>query len=96
MIVRIASFTLGPDTRKVAEELADEVNGILRSCRGLRSATFFGDFEKGEYGSCTVWDTIEDAEDAGKKIMPISQQRVGSMLKAPPNVRTLEHYSPKV
>jgi len=95
MYVRISNFTLGPGTRNAAESLADEVNRAYRALPGFRSVQFYADFDKGEYGGLSVWQTRTDADNAGQALKPIMEQKAGALLKGTPSVQTFELYEPK-
>ena len=66
MYARLNMMNVGPGQRQFAEGLADEVAPVMRSLNGFWSVTFIGDFESGEIGGLSVWETKEDADAAGE------------------------------
>ncbi len=96
MHVRIIEFKLGPGTRQTAERVADELSRFCPSLHGFESVSFFADFETGDYGSYSVWQTQDDADKAADTFMPDLQRRLGSLLKATPVMRSLELYVPRI
>ncbi len=95
MYTRLMLFTLGPGQREFAEGLADKFAPDFATLKGFQSITFMGDFDTGEVGTLSVWETKEDAEAAGEALMPKLQEAVGDRLKGPPSVKVLEVYEPK-
>jgi heme-degrading monooxygenase HmoA len=70
MYVRLNMFSVGSGQRAVFERLADQFAPIFRAQKGFKSLTFFeADGAAGEYGSCSLWDTREDAEAADAALM---------------------------
>ena len=64
MIAVLVRFSLGPGTRETADNMAEGAARALRTQKGFKDVTFFGDYEAGEYGSFALWETREDAEAA--------------------------------
>jgi len=96
MYTRLILMNFGPGRRSAAEKVADTFAPIYRTMKGFRGATFFGDFETGECGALTMWESKEDAEAATVSLWPKLQEVAHGMLKGPPTVRVFEHYEPKV
>ena len=57
--------------------------------------TFIGDFETGEIGGLSVWETKQDADAAGEVMASMLHEAVGDQLKGPPDIKVLEVYAPK-
>ncbi len=54
-----------------------------------------GDFETGEIGGVSIWETKEDADAAGEAMGSFLLEAVGDKLKGPPDIKVLEVYEPK-
>ncbi len=96
MYARLIQFSLGPGQREFAEGRADVFAPVIAAIKGHKSTTFMADFDTGEITTLTVWQSMEDAEAAGAELAPWMQQALGDKLKAPPTVKILEVYEPKV
>jgi hypothetical protein len=64
MYASLLMSTLGPGMDSTAEKLVDQFAPVARTQKGLKGITFFGDDTVGEYGSLTIYESKEDAEDA--------------------------------
>ncbi len=95
MYARLTLFTLGPGQREFAEGLADKFSPLFATLKGFKSTSFMGDFDAGEFGSLSIFETREDADAAGEILTPKLQEAVGDRLKGPPTIKTLEVYEPK-
>ncbi len=95
MYARLNKMNVGPGQREFAEGMADKIAPVMRSLNGFRSVTFMGDFETGEIGGLSVWETKEDADAAGETMASMFQEAVGDKLKGPPDIKVLEVYEPK-
>jgi quinol monooxygenase YgiN len=95
MIIRMATFTLGPDTAELAKQAADTSAKLFRTNPDCLSCTYFADWEKGEYGLASVWKTRDAAEAATKANAPQMTQIMGASMKDPPTVRFYDVYEPK-
>lgn len=94
MYARLLQFDLGPGQREFAEGRADVFAPVIAALKGHISTTFMADFDNGEVGTLTVWETFEDAEAAGAELAPWLQQALGDKLKGPPTIKILEIYQP--
>ncbi len=95
MYAQLVMLTLGPGTRSVGEKLADQFAPALRTLKGFKEVTFFGDFTVGEYASLSIWESKEDVEAAAAVLEPKLEQAVTGIAKAPPTRRFFEVYEPK-
>lgn len=96
MYAQLFMVTLGPGMRSTGEKMADQFGQALRAQKGFKGVTFFGDVEKGEYGSFTLWETKEDGEAAAAVMAPRSDQALSGIAKAPPTRQFFEVYEPNV
>ncbi len=95
MYAQLVIITLGPGTRSTGEKLADQFAPALRTLKGFKGVTFFGDETVGEYGTLSLWETKEDVEAAAAVLGPKLEQAVSGIAKAPPTRRFFEVYEPK-
>ncbi len=95
MYAQLVIITLGPGTRSTGEKLADQFAPALRTLKGFKGVTFFGDEIVGEYGTLSLWETREDVEAAAAVLGPKLEQAVSGIAKAPPTRRFFEVYEPK-
>ena len=96
MYAQLVMLTLEPGMRSTGEKLADQFAPALRSLKGFKSVTFFGDEMVGEYASLSLWESKEDAESASAVIGPKLEQAVSGVIKGQPIRRFFEVYEPKV
>jgi len=96
MYAQLVMLTLGPGTRSAAEKLADQFAPILKTLKGFKRITFFGDETVGVYGSFSLWESKEDAEATAAVTGPKIEQAVGGIAKSPPVRQYFEVYEPKV
>jgi len=95
MYAQLFMLTLGPGTRSAGEKLADQFAPVLRTLKGFKGVTFFGDYTVGEYASLSIWESKEDVEAAAAVLGPKVEQAVSGIAKAPPTRRFFEVYEPK-
>jgi heme-degrading monooxygenase HmoA len=57
MYAQLVMLTLGPETRSTGEKLADQFAPALRTLKGFKGVTFFGDEIVGEYASLSLWES---------------------------------------
>jgi len=95
MYARLSIITIGPEMRSTAENIAEKSFSTLKTLKGFKSVTFFGDVTGGEYGSLSLWESKEDAEAATAVMGSKTEQAVSGIVKAPPTLRLYEVYEPK-
>ena len=95
MYARLFQFNLGPGSWDESAKLADQFAPIFSTLEGLKSVTFFGDADSGEYGTFSLWETEEAAEASRQALGEVFQEAVGNKLKGPPTVKTMEVYEPR-
>ncbi len=95
MYARLNMMNVGPGQREFGEGVADKIAPAMRALKGFRSVTFIADFETGDIGGLSVWETKQDAESAGEAMASMLQESVGDKLKGPPDIKVLEVYEPK-
>ena len=95
MYARLTMFTLGPGMRSTMEKLTDQFASVLKTLKGFKSATFFGDDTVGECGCLSLWESKEDVEAAGTALGPKLEQALSGIVKGPPTRRLFEVYEPK-
>jgi len=95
MYAQLMMLKLGAGMRSTAEKIADQSLPTLKTLKGFKSITFFGDVEVGEYGSFSLWESKEDAEAAAAVMGPKVEQAVTGIAKAPPTRHFYEVHEPK-
>jgi heme-degrading monooxygenase HmoA len=95
MYAQLLMLKLGKGMRPAAEKIADQFLKAIKTLKGFKSITFFGDVESGEYGSLGLWASKEDAEAAAALMKPKLEQAVKGIAKAPPTRQIYEVYEPK-
>lgn len=96
MYTRLILVNFGPGMHATGEMVADTFAPIYKTMKGFKGATFFNDYETGECGALSLWESKGDAEAATVSLWPKLQEVAGGMLKGPPIVRIFELYEPKV
>lgn len=96
MYACLLKVVLGPDTRDTAEGLADFFDPLLSSLPGFQSNVFIANYEDGEYGSFSVWDTREHVKDALRITYPLVQKMLASVYQWAPSYEMFEVYEPKL
>ena len=96
MYARLVLVTLGPGARDKAESLADSFGAVLAGLKGFRGVTFVADDVAGEYGSISLWETREDAENVRFTAGPQTRQDLRDIARGPPRVRLFEVYEPRL
>ena len=95
MYAQLVIIALGPGMRSAAEKLADQFAPVIKTQKGFKSITFFGDEEGGEYGSFSLWETKEDAEADASVTNPQLGKILRDIAKAPPTRQFFEVYEPE-
>ncbi|MFC1931610.1 antibiotic biosynthesis monooxygenase family protein [Chloroflexota bacterium] len=95
MYAQMSMITLGPGTRSSAEKLAEQFDPVLKTFKGFKKVTFFGDDAAGEYGSLSIWESKEDAESAAAVLSKKLEQAVSGIAKVPPVRKIYEVYEPR-
>ena len=96
MYAQLLMFTIEPDMRAKAEKMAGEFAAAHKSQRGFKSAVYFGDVAKGEYGSLTIWETQEDIASSAAVLRPNLEKALTGIAKEPPTVRIFEVFEPNI
>ena len=96
MYAQLVMFTLGQGMRTEAESIADKFNALHKDIKGFKNATFLGDYANGNYGSLTIWETLEDLQAAADILRPKLQEALSGIAKGEPTVQIFEVYEPKV
>jgi heme-degrading monooxygenase HmoA len=95
MYAALTTFNLGPGMRSAGGKLADQFAPVMKSMKGFKGQTYFGDPESGEYMVLVIWESKEDAETAHAITGPKAKEAMANILKAPPTWKVFEVYEPK-
>jgi len=96
MYARLFKVVLGPDTRQAAEGIADFFDPLLHELAGFREAIYFADYEVGEYGSLTMWDSEDSANESAALVYSLLTKMVTSIYQWAPQFQVFEVYQPKL
>jgi heme-degrading monooxygenase HmoA len=94
MYVHLVLFNLGPGMQEKAEKIASDAGKGYPLLNGFKGVTFFGDSTVGEYGSMSLWESLEDLQNALKISKPRLDQDLSGLEKAPRKVHMSEVYQP--
>jgi len=94
MYAVLVLFTLGPGTREIADKSGEGFGGMLQIMKGFKGMTMIGDYDTGEYGGMTLWETKEDAEAALAATQAPMRESLGALLKAPPMAKVYQVWEP--
>ena len=95
MYALLFTFKLGPNMRTAAEQMADQSFLGYKSMKGLKSVTYIGEDESGEYGALSIWESMEDLEAAAAILGPKTGEALANIVKEPPIRKVYEVYEPK-
>ena len=95
MIARLLLMDFGTGIRSSGEKIADQFAGIYKTMKGFKDSTFFVNYETGECGTLSLWESKEDCEAAAAIMRPKLMEAAGSILKGPPTAKMFEVYQPK-
>jgi heme-degrading monooxygenase HmoA len=95
MYVHLVLFNLGPGMQEKAEKIASDAGKGYPLLKGFKGVTFFGDSTVGEYGSMSLWESLEDLQNALKISKPRLDQDLSGLEKAPRKVHISEVYQPR-
>jgi hypothetical protein len=82
--------------RSAGEKIADQFAGIYKTMKGFKDSTFFVNYETGECGTLSLWESKEECEAAAAIMRPKLMEAAGGILKGPPTAKMFEVYQPKV
>ncbi|WNC15806.1 antibiotic biosynthesis monooxygenase [Brevibacillus brevis] len=94
MFARMVFFKLEPGSRRLAEQVVQELNLISRQQKGFRGNAYFFEDGKGEYAALNYWESKKDAESANAIMFPYFQAAVRDVVKEEPALRIFEVYDP--
>lgn len=94
MYAALTLFTLGPGTREIVDKSGEEFGPLLQGMKGFKGMTMFGDYDTGEYGGFTLWETKEDAEAALAATEAPMKEGLGDLLKGPRTRKVFEVWEP--
>ena len=94
MYARYFKFKAAPDRRPAVEALADHVFGFMKSLPGFVSVHFIISADENEYGSFSLWESMDDAVAAGVSISSEIGGRLLDIAPEPPGAVVYEVYKP--
>ncbi len=54
MYALLTLFNTGPGMRPTVEKMSEQLPAVIKSMKGFKGLTFFGDDSSGEYGGVTL------------------------------------------
>ena len=94
MYARILKFNTDPSRRSEVEAVADRAFTIARQQQGFISIHFIISTDESEYGSFSLWESIDDAEKGGGAIRSQLEATLQDLATAPPTLDVYEVYKP--
>ena len=94
MYARHFSFQSGPQHRAAIEQMADGMYAFIKTLDGFLSVTYYVSEDQTTYGSFSVWDSKEHAEQAGAALGEKLGNLLGDKASSPPEVVMMEVYQP--
>jgi len=94
MYARLFKFQAGADQRSAAEAMADRAFGLMKSLKGFISVHFVIADDNNGYGSFSLWESREDADNAGDEVRAEIASALESIATAAPEVEIYEVYKP--
>jgi heme-degrading monooxygenase HmoA len=94
MHARHFTFRSSPEHRGTIEALADDMFALTRTLPGFVSATYLINGDETEYGSFTLWTSLEAAQAAGETLRSATGDRLDGIATAPPETSVMEVYEP--
>ncbi|GAA0789018.1 antibiotic biosynthesis monooxygenase family protein [Marinobacterium sediminicola] len=94
MYARHLTFRSTPDNRPEIEAFAGEVYAFFQTLDGFVSVVFGVSEDETEYGSFSLWDTREAAENAGRRAGEEIATRHKRVMMTKAEVKYFEAFSP--
>ena len=73
-----------------ADKTGEQFGPMIAGMKGFKGMTMFGDYDTGEYGGLSLWETKEDAEAALAATEAPMKEGLGDLLKGPPVRKVFE------
>ena len=94
MYARLLKFNTEPSRRSEVEAVADKACEIAKQQQGFISIHFIISSNASEYGSFSLWESMDDAEAGGDAIRSQIGAKLQELAKAPPSLDVYEVYKP--
>ena len=94
MFTRLVRFTLGPENRTAAKELADMIIPVLKAQHGCKSVRLIMADGGNDFGLVIQWAAKEDAEAAAQVVGPQLMPAIAAIATSPAVVQLFEDYEP--
>jgi heme-degrading monooxygenase HmoA len=96
MFAHLVMFSVGPESGKIAEGIADRFAPIYESVPSCKGVTFLGDEATGEYGSISLWESEAALAAYREKAGPQLEAALREVVTGPPTVRVFKVYEPRI
>ena len=94
MYARLLKFNTDPSRRSEVEAVADRAFAIAKQQQGFISIHFIISPDESEYGSFSLWESMDDAETGGGAIRAQLEETLQDLATAAPTVDVYEIYKP--
>lgn len=95
MYARHFTFKSSPEHRAAIENMADRAYELSKTLSGFVGATYMVSEDETEYGSLTLWQSREEAEQGGATIREMVAPELEGKVAAPPETKMLMVYEPE-
>ena len=90
MYARLLKFNTDPSRRSEVEAVADRAFAIAKQQQGFISIHFIISPDESEYGSFSLWESMDDAETGGGAIRAQLEEALQDLATAPPTIDVYE------
>ncbi len=94
MYARFLKFNTDPSRRSEVEAVADRAFEIAKKQQGFISIHFVISSNESEYGSFSLWESMDEAEAGGDAIRSQIGATLQELATAPPTIDVYEVYKP--
>jgi heme-degrading monooxygenase HmoA len=94
MYARLLKFNTDPSRRSEVEAVADRAFAAAKQQQGFISIHFIISTDESEYGSFSLWESMDDAETGGAAIRSQLEETLQDLATAPPTIDVYEIYKP--
>ena len=94
MYVRLLKFNTDPSRRSEVEAVADRAFEIAKQQQGFICIHFIISSDETEYGSFSLWESMDNAEAGGDAIRSQTGATPQELAAAPPTIDVYEIYKP--
>jgi heme-degrading monooxygenase HmoA len=94
MYARALVLRAEPSRRAEVEALADQAYAMMKTLPGFISVHFVISADESKYGSFSLWESKETADDAGESIQAKLAEAMQGLATEQPTIEVFEVYKP--